>query len=318
MSNVELLCTTDDPLDDLEYHQKMAKQDLGFKVYPTFRPDKILNIAHQDFLLYVTKLLKITNLTETNFTSFLNGVNERLVFFHINGCRLSDHAFENVSYVETSVEVASHIFDERLKGVELPLEKVIAYQSFIIKFLNDFYAKSEWVCQYHIGAIRNLNSKMYQILGPDTGYDAISDTSIAKGLSALLNSLEQDDILPKTIIYTLNPKDFELAVTIMQCFQSKSKGKIQFGSAWWFLDTKENMEKQLLTLASNGMLSHFVGMLTDSRSFVSYPRHEYFRRILCNLVAEITLKGEFVHDEELLSKIVSKISYYNAKEYFDF
>lgn len=261
-SNVEVICTTDNPYDSLEYHKQL--KDFGVKVIPAFRPD---------------------------LDNIKDDITERMDYFHENGCRLSDHAVDKM--------------DDEI------IEKLV--------FLGEEYAKRGWVWQLHIGALRNNNSRMFEKLGPDTGFDSVNDFQIAEGLSKLLNELEKKDMLPKTILYTLNPKDNYVLGTMLGNFQGGGiPGKIQFGSGWWFNDQRDGMESQMRALSNLGMISRFVGMLTDSRSFVSYTRHEYFRRILCNLLGKWVEEGEYPNDIKTLTKIVQDISYYNAKNYFDF
>lgn len=260
-SNVEVICTTDNPYDSLEYHK--ALKNFKVKVIPAFRPD-------------------LDNLSED--------ITERMDYFHENGCRLSDHAVDKM--------------DDDI------IEKLV--------FLGEEYAKRGWVWQLHIGALRNNNSKMYEKLGPDTGFDSVNDFQIAEGLSKILDALESRDMLPKTILYTLNPKDNYVLGTMLGNFQGGVPGKIQFGSGWWFNDQRDGMESQMRALSNLGMISRFVGMLTDSRSFVSYTRHEYFRRILCNLLGKWVEEGEYPMDMDMLKKIAADICYYNAKEYFKY
>ena len=262
-SNVEVICTTDDPYDDLQYHKQL--RDFATKVLPTFRPD-------------------LSNDLKADIT-------ERMDFFHQNGCRLSDH----------SVDVINDSIIEKLA------------------FLGAEYTKRGWTMQLHIGALRNNNTKMFYDIGADTGYDSINDFQIAEGISKLLDALEERDALPKTILYTLNPKDNYVLGSMIGNFQKAPiPGKIQFGSAWWFNDQRDGMETQMKALANLGLLSRFVGMLTDSRSFVSYPRHEYFRRIFCNLIGTWVEEGEYPNDREMLKKIIQGVCYTNAKEYFNF
>ncbi len=262
MSNVETICTTDAPYDTLEYHRQL--KDFGTKVVPAFRPD---------------------------LADIRSDIGERMDFFHENGCRLSDHAVDDMS--------------------DDTIEKLV--------FLGEEYAKRGWVWQLHIGALRNNNSRMFEKLGADTGFDSVNDFQIAEGLSKILDSLDKKDMLPKTILYTLNPKDNYVLGTMLGNFQGGGiQGKIQFGSGWWFNDQRDGMESQMRALANLGMLSRFVGMLTDSRSFVSYTRHEYFRRIMCNLLGKWVEDGEYPRDMETLKKIAADISYNNAKNYFEF
>ena len=262
MSNVETICTTDAPYDTLEYHRQL--KDFGTKVVPAFRPD---------------------------LSDIKSDIGERMDFFHENGCRLSDHAVDDMS--------------------DDTIEKLV--------FLGEEYAKRGWVWQLHIGALRNNNTRMFEKLGADTGFDSVNDFQIAEGLSRILDSLEKKDMLPKTILYTLNPKDNYVLGTMLGNFQGGGiQGKIQFGSGWWFNDQRDGMESQMRALANLGMLSRFVGMLTDSRSFVSYTRHEYFRRIMCNLLGKWVEDGEYPRDMQTLKKIAADISYHNAKNYFGF
>ena len=261
-SNVEVICTTDNPYDNLEYHK--ALKGFSAKILPTFRPD---------------------------LSEIKGDITERMDYFNENGCRLSDHAVD--------------VLDQDM------IDKLV--------FLGEEYAKRNWTMQIHIGALRNNNTRMFKKLGPDTGFDSINDFQIAEGISKVLDALESKDMLPKTILYTLNPKDNYVLGTMLGNFQGGGiPGKIQFGSGWWFNDQRDGMESQMRALSNLGMISRFVGMLTDSRSFVSYPRHEYFRRILCNLLGKWVEEGEYPKDMEMLVKIASGICYYNAKEYFKF
>lgn len=317
-SNVETLCTTDDPADSLEYHIKI-KEDKNFKVkvLPTFRPDKAVNISKEDFSDYIKKLSEAYGKNIESYDTLLEALDSRANFFHSVGCRISDHGLDYVPYKEASKEEVSQIFLKALNGETITREEEDKYKTYTLKFLGSIYSKLGWAMQLHINAFRNNNTRMFKKIGPDTGYDSVNDSSVAYELSNLLNSLEKDNSLPKTILYTLNPKDNYVLATLMGCFQGdKIKGKMQFGAAWWFLDTKEGMLDQMKTLASVGLLSCFVGMLTDSRSFLSYPRHEYFRRLMCNLLSEWVENGEYPYDIELLGEIVKDISYNNAKEYF--
>jgi glucuronate isomerase len=246
-------------------------------------------------------------------------LSERIQYFHDHGARLSDHALDVVMYEKAEKEEVAHIYEKALKNQTLSKDDIQKYKGYLLVFLGKQYNKLGWVQQYHIGALRNLSERILKEIGPDTGFDAINDGLIARPLSHLLDALDFTGELPKTIIYTLNPRDFEVAITMMQAFQGGGiAGKIQFGSAWWFLDTIEGMTKQIKALGNNGLLSRFVGMLTDSRSFLSYPRHEYFRRLLCNIIGEEVEKGYYPQDYEILGKMVQDISYGNAKSYFNF
>ncbi len=307
-SNVEIICTTDDPADTLEYHKALA----GFstKILPTFRPDKAIEIGKETFIPYIEQI------GAKSYEDVLSFICEKVEFFHTLGCRLSDHGLEYVPYAEGD---AKEIFEKKMAGDTLTKNEEDIYKAAILTHCGREYAKHGWCMQLHVGALRNNNRKMYDALGADTGFDSINDLSIAEDLSKFLNSLEMEDMLPKTILYTLNPKDNYVLGRMLGNFQkSPTPGKIQFGSGWWFNDNKEGMENQMTALANLGLFGRFVGMLTDSRSFVSYTRHEYFRRILCSLVGELVEDGEYPNDKASLKQIIEGICYYNAKEYFNF
>lgn len=307
-SNVEVVCTTDDPADTLEHHE--ALRGFSTKILPTFRPDKAVNIDKATFLPYIEKI------GVKSFGELLSWISERMDHFAKMGCRLSDHALEAVPYAEGD---ADKIFDKRLSGGELTANDAEIFKTAVLRHCAAEYSRRGWTMQLHIGALRDNNKKMYEKLGADTGFDSINDLCIAEKLSAFLGSLEYSDILPKTILYTLNPKDNYVLATMMGNFQkAPTAGKIQFGSGWWFNDNRDGMEAQLSAFANLGLLGKFVGMLTDSRSFVSYPRHEYFRRILCNLVGKWVADGEYPNDEKYLKEIIEGVCYKNAKEYFGF
>ena len=317
-SNVKLICTTDDPTDSLDYHRKIRESgELEAKVLPTFRPDKGVEIRKEGFQDWVKKLAEVCQKSIHTYNDFLAALEERVHLFHSEGCRLSDHAFDYVPYNEASYEEVAEIFASALKNEEIGLAEEEKYKTYTLRFCGRLYAKLGWTMQLHIGAMRNNNRRMFDKLGPDTGFDSINDYSIAYPLSRLMDSLDREDTLPKTILYTLNPKDNYVLGTMLGNFQGGGvPGKIQFGSAWWFNDQKDGMIEQMKALANLGLLSRFVGMLTDSRSFLSYPRHEYFRRILCNLIGEWVENGEFPNDMKLLGTIVRGISFDNAKAYF--
>ena len=307
-SNVEVICTTDDPADTLEYHEALAS--FPTKILPTFRPDKAVEISKETFVPYI-KSVGIKSYAELE-----SWIRERIAFFNAHGCRLSDHALE---YVPFFIGDAAAAFDKRMAGKELSSDEIDAFKTALLKVCAEEYTKYGWTMQVHIGALRNNNRKMYESLGPDVGFDSINDLCIAEKLSAFMNNLEYSDCLPKTILYTLNPKDNYVLGTMLGNFQkAPTPGKIQFGSGWWFNDQRDGMEAQMCALANLGMISRFVGMLTDSRSFVSYPRHEYFRRIMCNLIGKWVEDGEYPADFDMLSKIVKGIAYENAKNYFNF
>lgn len=320
MSHVETVVTTDDPTDSLEWHEKLAQDDsFKVKVLPAFRPDKAINIELDWFGEWIAKLGEVVGFDITSIDQLEKAIEERIEFFHKHGCRLSDHGLDEIVYEDSTRTEIDAILKKALNQQVLTKSEVSKYKAHVLVFLGKTYHAHGWVQQYHIGAHRNLNKRRLESLGPDTGFDAINDGLIAKPLSMLLDKLDGSDQLPRTILYTLNPRDFEVAITTMQSFQGDGiPGKLQFGSSWWFLDTIDGMTKQIKALGNNGLLARFVGMLTDSRSFLSYPRHEYFRRLLCQIIGEEVEKGYFPNDEETLSKIVEDIAYYNAKNYFNF
>ncbi|MGJ7044306.1 glucuronate isomerase [Thermoanaerobacterium thermosulfurigenes] len=317
-SNVKILCTTDDPTDSLEYHKLLRDDEsFGVKVLPAFRPDKGINIERDDFRDWVKKFGEVSGKTIEDYEDYLDALNSRIEYFDSLGCRLSDHALDFVFYEESTKGKVDEIFKKALEGEELSEFEIDQYKTSVLQFLARKYKELGWAMQLHIAALRNTNTRMFRKLGPDTGYDAINDVDIAQKLAKLLDSLDLTGSLPKTILYTLNPKDNYVLATIMGCFQGEGiPGKMQFGSAWWFNDNIDGMREQMKTLANVGLLSKFVGMVTDSRSFLSYPRHEYFRRILCNLIGEWVDRGEVPYDIDLLGKIVQDISYNNAVNYF--
>ena len=309
-SNVEVICTTDDPADDLKYHKILKDDEFETKVFPTFRPDKCVNIDKDGFIEY------IKNIKIKSFAELLGWLTGRIEYFHKVGCRVSDHAVEAVSYAEGD---ASEIFDAKMNGAEPDENSVEIYKTAVMRHCAREYAKRNWAMQLHIGALRNNNTRMFEKLGPDTGYDSVNDLNIAEKLSRFLNLLESENVLPKTIIYTLNPKDNYVIGTMLGNFQKAPYvSKLQFGSGWWFNDNRDGMEQQMRALANLGMIGGFIGMLTDSRSFVSYTRHEYFRRILCNLIGTWVKNGEYPNNPEYLEKIIKGICCNNARGYFEF
>lgn len=309
-SNVEVICTTDDPIDDLRYHKKLREENFPVKVLPTFRPDKAVNIDKETFLPYMEAL------GVTTYDALVKALEERIDFFHQNGCRLSDHALDAIPFATGD---PSAVFDKAMKGEAISKEEADCFKTAVMMVCARKYTALGWAMQLHIGAMRNNNTAMYKKMGPDVGFDSINDLCIAEPLSRFLDALDAEDNLPKTILYTLNPKDNYVLGTMLGNFQkAPTAGKIQFGSGWWFNDQRDGMESQMKALANLGSLGRFVGMLTDSRSFVSYPRHEYFRRILCNLIGGWVDKGEYPDDDASLKMIVEGISYYNAKNYFQF
>lgn len=319
-SNVKVICTTDDPIDTLKYHNMIANDDsFDVKVLPTFRPDKAVNIDKNTYKDWIKKLENVTGKDIKNYDDLKNALIDRINYFEKAGCKISDHSLELLVYCETNHDEVSQIFDNYLKGISLSKTDIYKYKSDLINFFGKIYAEKNWAMQLHIGALRNNNTRMFKKLGPDTGFDSINDCTFAESLSKLLNEMDKENKLPKCILYCLNPRDNEVIATMIGNFQSEGiKGKIQFGSGWWFNDQKDGIEKQLKALANLGLLSNFVGMLTDSRSLLSYTRHEYFRRILCNLIGQWVEDGEFPNDYEFLGKIIENICYYNAVEYFNF
>ncbi|MFY9177174.1 MAG: glucuronate isomerase [Caldicoprobacterales bacterium] len=317
-SNVRLVGTTDDPLDDLRYHEKIkALDDFDVKVVPTFRPDKGLDINKETFRDWLDRLEEITERSINSFDEYLSALEDRVNYFHERGCRLSDHAFEYVPYRRADSKKLDEIFSKGRKQDNISLEDEEAFKTAVMLFLGRLYAKLGWAMQLHIGAMRNNNTRMFRQLGPDIGFDSIHDHNIAYNLSRFLDALDVENALPRTILYTLNPKDNYVLATMTGNFQGDGiPGKIQFGSAWWFNDQKDGMEEQMKVLANVGLLSRFVGMLTDSRSFLSYTRHEYFRRILCNIIGEWVENGEAPYDFDLLGRMIQDICFNNAKNYF--
>ncbi|MBQ6281471.1 MAG: glucuronate isomerase [Oscillospiraceae bacterium] len=313
-SKVKALCTTDDPADSLEWHQKIAEDEtFGVKVLPSFRPDKALGIEKPDYQDYLKRLGEIGS-----FAQLLEVLKERLTFFVSLGCRVSDHGMESVPYAPaTEVEVEA-IFRKRLAG-EIPSEpEQKQFKTALLLALGREYHRLGVVMQLHFGVIRDNSRRMFRALGPDAGIDSIGDRPSIKDLAAFLNALDETDELPKTILYSLDPNDNAALVTVMGVFQNgQAAGKVQHGSAWWFNDHKKGMVDQLTTLAADGYLAGFVGMLTDSRSFLSYARHEYFRRILCELIGSWVENGEYPNDEKALRTIVEGICFKNAEKYFD-
>lgn len=317
-SNVACVCTTDDAADSLEYHRLLA-EDESFKcrVLPAFRPDKSFLIDSDDFLPWIEAMEAATKMEITSFKELLDALRMRIDFFDKMGCRASDHALSYIPYVYASDFELEKIFKKGLCGKRFTQDELDKYRTALLCFFGEEYAKRGWVMELHIGAMRNNNTKMLLSVGADAGFDSINDREIAEGLSRFLDSLAVKDLLPKTVLFTLNPKDNYVLASMIGNFQdSSAQSKIQFGSAWWFNDNYDGMREQLKALANTGILSKFVGMITDSRSFLSYPRHEYFRRILCELIGDMVEEGKYPDDIEFLSKVVEDISFNNAKKYF--
>lgn len=318
--NVEVICTTDDPLDNLEHHIKLKQSSWPVKILPAFRPDKAMNADDpQSLNSYINKLEAVADTAISGYSDYLKALKKRHDYFDDNGCSVSDHGLEQLHAEPYTDAEISAIFDKIRAGKVLNATEVLRFKSAMLYEFALWDHQKGWVQQYHLGALRNNNHRAYRELGPDTGYDSIGDFSQAAALAKFLNRLDSTNQLAKTIIYNLNPADNELMATMIGNFNDGSvAGKIQFGSAWWFLDQKEGMTRQLNALSGMGLLSRMVGMLTDSRSFMSYPRHEYFRRLLCNLFADDIENGELPNDMEWTGKIIQDICYYNARNYFDF
>jgi glucuronate isomerase len=319
-SNVKVICTTDDPTDDLHYHEQIANlPDFPVKVLPTYRPDKGLEINKETFTPFVKQLEEVTKKSFSSFDEYVQALEGRVQYFHEKGCRVADHGLSEIPYAKFEHSELDAIFQAGRNGQEVSKVDENKFKTAILMVLAKAYKERDWAMQIHFGAIRNNNTRMFKKLGPDAGFDSISDQGeVAAPLNALLDAFEQENSLPKTIVYNLNPVYNELIGTTIQNFQAESgiAGKIQFGSGWWFNDTKPGMLRQLTALADQGLLMHFVGMLTDSRSFISYSRHEYFRRILCNLIGTWVEDGEIPNDPALLQMMVENICYNNAKNYF--
>lgn len=320
LSNVTHICTTDDPIDSLEWHA-MIEKDKSFDVtvLPTWRPDKAMNLEKEDYLDYLAKLSDVSGIATDSFKDLQAALRNRLEHFCQHGCKISDHGLDYIMYVPATEQEVEVIFQKRRSNIKLSNLEVLQFKTAFMVEMGKAYHQIDWVMQLHFGCKRNNNSMAFQKLGPDTGFDCINNYTPSDQLADYLNALSTENSLPKTIIYSLNPIDNSAIDTIIGCFQDSSAvGKIQHGSAWWFNDHKTGMIEQLTSLANIGCLAGFVGMLTDSRSFLSYPRHEYFRRILCNLIGSWVENGEYPKDYELLQDIVEGISYYNAKSYFNF
>lgn len=317
--NAEFVCTTEDPIDTLDFHEQILKSDFEIKVGTAFRPDRAILISNDGYNEYVDKLGEKSGITINTYADLQSALRNRIDFFDKNGCKLCDHGLDQVYFENYTESEVTSIFKKKRENGVLTNEEALKFQSAVLFFLFETYHEFGWVQQLHLGALRNNNARMHRILGPDTGWDSIGDYPQAQKLSAFLNALDSKDKLTKTIIYNLNPADNEVMATMIGNFNDGSvRGKVQFGSGWWFLDQKDGMTKQLNALSNMGLISCFIGMLTDSRSFLSFPRHEYFRRILCNLLGEEIKRGELPNDMEWIGKMVSDISYNNAKAYFKF
>lgn len=320
MQGVEVLCTTDDPADDLEAHKALKESGFEIQVLPTFRPEKAIGIEKDGFAEYMNLLGETAGMKLDTAEQVVLALKKRLEHFVSCGCRVTDHSLENRFYLKASVEEVNEIYRRRLAGETLTEDECAKYHGYLLTELGKEYARKNLVMQIHIGAIRNNSSRMAKRLGVDVGLDSLNDFNYAPELSAMLDAMDQTDELPKTVLYYLNPKDADMLAAMAGNFQANefgTKGKVQLGTAWWFCDHKSGMEQQIQALSNVGLLSTFIGMLTDSRSFLSFPRHEYFRRILCNHIGHVVENGEYPRDMEYLGKMVENICYYNCKNYFN-
>lgn len=319
-SNVTLVCTTDDPVDSLEWHEKIAADEsFEVQVLPAWRPDKAMNLEKKDYLEYLKKLEVVSGVKIDSFASLIEALRIRMDYFAEHGCSVSDHGLEYVMYAPASEEEIEAIFAKRLRGEAVSRADELQFKTAYMVALGREYHKKNWVMQLHYGVKRDNNGMIFGKLGPDAGIDCINNYAPSSEMADYLNALAITDELPKTILYSLNPTDNAAIGTIIGCFQSEeARGKIQQGSAWWFNDNKQGMIEQMTSLANLGLLGNFIGMLTDSRSFLSYTRHEYFRRIMCNLIGGWVENGEYPADEKVLGRMVQDISYNNAVRYFGF
>lgn len=317
--NVKFIGTTDDPTDDLKYHAQIAQDNnISTEVAPSFRPDKAFKIELDGFNDYMQQLGQVANIEIKCFSDLTQALSKRIDYFDQHGCKSADHGIENMRFAPIPSETdLDKILAKKLANQNLEVSEINQFFTAVMTFLAAKYCQKNWVMQFHIGAIRNNNTRMFKLLGADSGFDSIADNNYAFELSNLLNTMDSNDQLPKTILYCLNPRDNEMIATMIGNFQTGGvAGKIQFGSGWWFNDQKDGMERQLMSLSQLGILSQFVGMLTDSRSFLSYTRHEYFRRILCEMIGSWVETGQAPNDEKLLGSMVQDICYNNAKNYF--
>lgn len=317
--NVYAVGTTDDPSDDLKWHKEIKEKGLcPALVIPSFRPDRALNIDTPTFNNYIKTLSESAKVEIKDLSDLLSALSLRLDYFTSLGCKASDHALKTCPHTFLSKDKVNKIFLNKMEGIEPTMEEADAFRTFVLTELAKMYKKKNIAMQLHFSSIRDNNKKMFSLLGPDTGFDASFDEPLATGVSLFFSTLSETDSIPKTILYSLNPKDYYSLATLMGCYQGDGiRAKLQLGSAWWFCDHRDGMEEQMKTLANLGSLSSFIGMLTDSRSFLSYPRHEYFRRILCNILGRWVENGEVPNDKELLDRIVSDISFNNAKHFFE-
>lgn len=316
-SNVKLICTTDDPVDSLEYHLMLGKnKDKGFEVLPTFRPDNTLKILNDNYIEYLKRLEASANIKIVTYEDMIIALRKRIEFFRQTGCVLSDHSLESLNYIPTDLEEVKSIFLKRLNGDTISIEEAEKYKLYTLTILAGAYKDAGWAMQLHIGAIRSINDTMLKKAGVDSGFDIMNDFQIAEPLAKLLNDMDKKNNLPKTILYTLNSKDNLVLSSLPHCFAEDGvPGKVQFGAAWWFNDHKEGITSHLKSIADQGMLAYFVGMLTDSRGFLSYVRHDYFRRILCSFIGGLVDRGEFANDAVILGEIIEGVCFKNIVGY---
>ena len=317
-SNVKFIGTTDDPISTLKFHQ-LLKNDETFNtmIAPTFRPDGALFIERPTFKSWIEKLADVSGVKTESLDGFLAALKQRVEYFHENGGRASDHDIQKMEYVETTKQEVEVIFNKRVSGEQLSNQELIAYRIFLLKELGKMYAEKQWVMQLHMGAMRNNNTRMKELLGTDVGFDSVGEANMAEGLSRFIDSLDQINALPRTVLFNLNQKDNVVLAGMMGNFYEEGiPGKVQLGSGWWFVDHIDGMERQMKDFANVGLLSHFIGMLTDSRSFLSYARHDYFRRILCNILGDWVEKGLAPNDLNHMEKMVRNICYDNAEHFF--
>jgi glucuronate isomerase len=319
-SNVKVICTTDDPADDLKWHKKLAEEKTcSAKVYPAMRPDKLLNIDKDGYSSYMKRLGEAAGVSIHNFADLRSAMDKRIAFFESMRCRATDHALEYVFCREADEKTVNAIMAKGLNGQAVTKEETEAYKTAVLTYLAGEYAKRDWVMQIHYATLRDNNTKMFKKLGPDTGFDCIAEGNCGKGLVAFLDHLEQRGILPRTVLYSGTPADNALIGTIIGSFQGpEARGKIQQGAAWWFNDTKSGMIDQITSIANLSVLGNILGMLTDSRSFLSYARHEYYRRILCNWIGNLVENGEYPNDDAMLKQLVQDICFNNVENYFQF
>lgn len=315
--NVKYMCTTDDPADDLEAHKSLKNENFGCTVLPTFRPEKAMAIEKPGYADYIAKLSEVSGVDIKNVDDLMKALEKRMDYFISVGCVVTDHSLEGCFYQPATVEDVDRVMKKRLEGQELTAAECGMYKGYVMIALGKMYARKNIVMQLHIGALRNNSSRQLAAIGVDSGFDSMDDIKYASYLSTMLNEMDKENLLPKTVLYSLNPNDNEMLASMAGNFQGGGiRGKMQFGTAWWFNDHKPGMEAQLTVLSSIGLLSPFIGMLTDSRSFLSFPRHEYFRRILCNVVGNWVENGEYPNHPDFLKEMINNISYNNAYNYF--